>query len=143
MSVRRKISELLGELRILTPGSVSTRWRIIDIMLKLLLVKVEEGMEYRDSYLRPWEINAKVRRPTSVSNLIRMLVNFTPQILKPLDPRAVEWGPETHFTRDGVLILKHEVEIWNEIFKITDEYDFLKPLVQMFSQRLNEINRYV
>jgi len=141
MSIRRKVNELLGELRILSPESVAKRWRVIEMMLKLLIEKVKMGMKYERTYIRPWEIKVKGR--TSVYNIVEMLVDFVPPILEPLEPIRIVKPPETHFTKNGVSILKNETEIWNEIFKLTDEYDMLKPLVQILRERLDEIDRYV
>ena len=76
---------------------------------------------------------------TSVYQTIRMLVNLG--VLDRLDPKVDP--PETHFSENGVFMLKDEIKIWNEIFKLTDEYDLLKPLIEIFSQRLDKINRYI
>lgn len=141
MSSWKRVRKLEKQLKILTPSSVATRWRIIDAMFQLLIYKVKQGMPYERVYLRQWEITAIVRRPTSVNNLIRKLLNFSPPILESQDPFVKP--PETHFTRDGYYMLKNEIKCWNEIFQLTHEYDMLKPLVEIISQRLDEFDRYV
>jgi len=40
-------------------------------------------------------------------------------------------------------MLKNEIKCWNEIFQLTHEYDMLKPLVEIISQRLDEFDRCV
>lgn len=141
MSARRKINEFLEKLRILTPDSVNIRWRTIDTILRLLLEKRDRKISYRKAYIRNKDVVRKIRKPTSVDNIVRMLLNFRPQILEPLD--EIERPPQTHFSANGILTLEHEIGIWNEIFSVTDEYDLLKPLIQVLSQRLDEIDRYM
>jgi len=140
MTTRRKINNLLKQLQVLTPGAI-LRWRIIDAMSKLLLEKRDREFPYELAFIRHKDLSNKIRDKTGVWNVVRMLVDFKPQILKRLD--EVEKPPQTHFSTDGILFLKHEIEIWNEIFQLTDEYDLLRPLVQVLSQRLDEIDRYI
>lgn len=138
---RRKIKRLLDQLLVFTPESVTARWRIVDMISKLLLEKHDRKIPYVLAYIRNTDLVNKIRKPTSVGNVVRMLLRFQPQILIPLDPK--ESPPQTHFSIDGVLVLKDEIGIWNEIFRLTDEFDLLKPLVQILSQRLDEIDRYI
>jgi len=140
MSAHRKIKNLSEQLKVLTPEA-TLRWRILDMMLKLLLEKRDRKIAYEFGFIRNKDLVRKIRKPTSVDSVVRMLLQFKPQILKPLDPE--EDPPQTHFSIDGILFLKHEIEIWNEIFRLTDEYDLLRPLVQILSQRLDEVDRYI
>lgn len=138
MSTRRKVKNLLKQLKVLTDGAM-LRWRIIDMILKLLLEKHDRKFPNKLAYVRNKDLVGKIRKPTSVGNVISMLLLL--KYLVPLDEK--EDPPQTHFTKSGVLMLKHETEIWNEIFTLTDEYDLLKPLIQILSQRLDEIHRYI
>lgn len=140
MNPRHTVNRLLREIKILTAESVSVRWRVIDTLLKLLLDKRERNFDYSHAYVRNRDIVRKVRRPTSVKNVIEMLIKFKPQVIKPLD--KVEKPPQVQFTKNGILLLKREIQTWNKIFEVTDEYDLLKPLVQILSQRLDEVDRY-
>lgn len=140
MSTRRKINVLLKQIKIFTPGAI-LRWRIIGMIFKLLLEKRDRKIPYEYAYIRNKDLVRKIRKPTSVGSVVRMLLRFKPPILSPLDEK--EEPPQTHFSIDGVLMLKDETEIWNEIFSLTDEYDLLKPLVQILRQRLDEIDRYI
>jgi hypothetical protein len=105
------------------------------------LEKRDRKIPYGKAYIRNKDIVREIHRPTSVDNVVRMLLNFRPRILEPLDD--IETPPQTHFSAEGILMLKHEIGIWNEIFNQTDEYDLLKPLIQILSQRLDEIDRYM
>ncbi len=110
------------------------------MILKLLLEKRDRNFPYELAYIRNRDLVRKIKKPTSVGNVVRMLLSFQPQILNPLDEK--EEPSQIQFTKNGVLILKDETEVWREIFRLTDEYDLLKPLVQVLSQRLDEVYRY-
>jgi hypothetical protein len=140
MSTRRETKRLLKQLEVLTEGAI-LRWRIVDMIATLLLEKQERKIPYRMAFVRNKDLVRKIPKPTGVGNVVSMLLLSRPPILVPLDEE--EDPPQTHFSIDGILVLKQEVEIWNEIFRLSNEYDLLKSLVQILGQRLDEVDRYI
>ncbi len=140
MSTRRETKRLLKQIKFLTEGAM-LRWRVVDMIGILLLEKQQRKIPYDKAFIRNKDLVRKIPKPTGVGNTIGMLLLAKPRILSPLDEE--EDPPQTHFSVDGILTLKGELEVWNEISRLTNEYDLLKPLVKMLSQRLDKIDRYM
>lgn len=96
---RKKIKKLLKQFRIFTPDAM-LRWRIVDMLAKLLLEKRNREIAYDLAYIRNRDLVRKIRKPTSVGNVVRMLIRSKPkQILVALDEK--EAPPQIHFTKNG------------------------------------------
>jgi len=138
MSVRRKISELLQELKVLTPGAL-VRWNVLVAMIDILITRLKQGMDYEHCWVRPWQLKEYEIKPGMAHSTIRMLYDLS--MVVPLDKLTKrEVPPEVQISNKGMEIIKYEIEIWEELFKLTKGYILERPALQVLRERLYELD---
>ncbi len=135
---RRRLKDFLRQLRVLTPGAL-VRWNTIAAIIEILLGKLKVGMIYNRTFARPWELKDYEIKPGSALTIIRRLVKLN--ILEPLD-RKVE-PPEVQLSKNGLLKLNEELEIWHEVFRLTNGFLLERPMLQVLGERLDELQRLI
>lgn len=141
MSKRRKIKDLLKQLKVLTPGAL-VRWDVLVAVIEILIEKLKQGMGYEHTWVRPWELKEYEIRSVTAHKTIGMFYKL--RIVRPLDRRTGRIiPPEIQVSDNGIKIIRKELGVWDEIFKLTVGYILDRSALQVLRQRLDELDRLI
>jgi len=138
MDSRRRMNDLLKQLKVLTPGAL-VKWNALVSIFDILINKLKEGRNYSRTWVRPWELKDYEIRSTTVHNTIRLLCKL--QVLEPLEQlRRKKVPSEIRMSRNGMLMIEKEIKTWEEIFGLTSGYVLERPAIQVLRQRFYELD---
>jgi hypothetical protein len=140
MSARRK-KDLLKQLKVLTPSAL-VRWDCLAAIINILIIRLKEETNYGRAWVRPWELKEYEVKSVTAHNLIGTFCKL--DVLQPLDKRIKRIvPPEVQISKNGITIIRGEIDLWNEVFRLTRGYILDRLAIQVLRERLDELDRLI